>query len=521
MAIIRNERATRPAPEPPEDSVSEEEEIDYRWHPTEDEFVSPLTAEQWADLLRDSAFSETDAAKAVRCLHEYGGPATFQQLSIRYRGTMGRYRRWLGEAAHEAGKRYGVEAPQKDQFGMDEWWPLLYLTRATGKPGANVFEMQLRPEVQEAFELILEQEKQEKRAENVRQLQRIEQLERARQEERERRAAEQAALEEMQRAEEERRAAELAAAEEARRAAEERQMAETDVLGEGQSLTFEQVAGRAKLASASQVRTVAEVTGMARAETRQTSASASAQDDVPQGPLFPALVAFLEAVRPSKEQGGSRFIFNTERADVAAFDSSGPIDYALRYAERLREVLALVRAGYAGVSAAAVARALGDSTVQRMQDILNGQAIPEFSYLDTMKERLFVNPAYLEVPEGVREDVPAFCTFDELLCERGEEAALVGDWRPRRIAYVVDDSRVRRTGVILSFSDVSCALLTRGVVEAESKARKNPELDAFVRMVDELDSFAREKGIARTSHTVSSDDWDRLVAGTVWPGALI
>jgi hypothetical protein len=51
MAIIRNERARNREPEAIEEPEVEEEEIDYDWHPTEDEFVSPITAEQWAELL--------------------------------------------------------------------------------------------------------------------------------------------------------------------------------------------------------------------------------------------------------------------------------------------------------------------------------------------------------------------------------------------------------------------------------------------------------------------------------------
>jgi hypothetical protein len=160
MAIIRNERSSRLPQEPQAEETPEEEEIDYSWHPSDEEFTSPITSDQWAELLGDATFSETDAARAMRCLRDYGGPATFQQVSIRYRGTMGRYRRWLNEAAQAAGQRYGGPAPQKGQFGMDEWWPLLYCVRNTGKPGAGIQEMLLRPEVRDAFEVIAEQERQ-------------------------------------------------------------------------------------------------------------------------------------------------------------------------------------------------------------------------------------------------------------------------------------------------------------------------------------------------------------------------
>ena len=70
IAIIRNERARNRDPEPQEEPEVEEEEVDYDWHPTEEEYVSPLTADQWAELLSSPSFSESDQAKAIRCLRE-------------------------------------------------------------------------------------------------------------------------------------------------------------------------------------------------------------------------------------------------------------------------------------------------------------------------------------------------------------------------------------------------------------------------------------------------------------------
>lgn len=509
MAIIRNERPQRSAPEPQEQPAPEEIEIDYRWHPTEDEFVSPLTAEQWAELMADPTFVDSDAAKAMRCLHDYGEPATFQQLSIRYRGTMGRYRRWLGEAAQRAGERFGVPAPQKDQFGMDEWWPLLYLTRATGKPGAGVFEMELRPEVEQAFALIDEQEKQAKRAENARQLQRIEQLERARREERERRAAREAKAAEAARVE----------AEAARAAAE----AVAETIAEPALREQEQAAEQAPERSV--VRTVAEVAPVSATlgATAQPAppASASPAPEEALVPSFPALNEFLEVMAAGKVRGGSRYAGSTLAGETAPFDVAGPIDYALRYAERLRGVLALMREGNAGATAAAMARAAGDKSVRRLQDILNGQEIPDFDYLDTLRERLFVNPDYLEALDGQEDNVPAFVAYDELLAHMGLSAALDEGELPQEIAYVVDDSGDRHTGVVLRFSALRCALLTRMPVKAQAKRAESDELDAFVRMVDELDEFARAKGIERTNRTVSAGVWDKLASGHMWPGAVL
>ena len=479
MAIIRNDRMRQEEPESRRDEEEPEEEIDYEWHPTEDEFTSPITAEQWAELLGDASFADTDAARAVRCLHEYGGPATFQQLSIRYRGTMGRYRRWLVEAAHVAGDRYGVAAPQQDQFGMDEWWPLLYVTRNTGKPGAGIVEMVLRPEVEEAYEIIAEQERQAKRAENVRNLQRIEQLERARQEER-------------------KRVAEQAAQEAAR-------LDEPSVL-QGAIQAPEERADRA-LDNESEP-------SSAIANDGAQETTTSEQSSKPIVEALPALTAFLDGVAPV------RFV-PINAADTPHTDAAAPIDYALRYAERLREALALMGEALPGFSAARVARELGDESVQALQEVLNGQQIPSFAYLDKVRDRLFISVDRLEAPDGYEQDMPVFLSLDELGGSK-RVARVVAEDVPREIAYVVDDAKQRRTGVILRFGDVRCAMLTRAEVPAETNRRKRtPELELFVRMVEELDSFANRHGIERSSYQITADQWDALVLGEIWPGAVL
>ena len=387
---------------------------------------------------------------------------------------------------------------------MDEWWPLLYRTRATGKPGANVFEMQLRPEVEEAFLLIDEQEKQAKRAENARQLQRIEQLERARREERERRAAQ-------AKAEAEEAAAAAAAVEEA-----------------AVEATSTPEPTRRSGLTPSMVRTVGQITGEA-----STTVVVNSEAAVPTMveefaddafvPTFAALNNYLDVMaQAANMQGGSRFVMGDKRpqSDAAPFDAAGPLDYALRYAERLRGVLALMREGNTRITAAAVARAVGDKSVSNLQDILNGQKIPDFDYLDGLKSSLLINPDYLEAPDGQEEGVPVFCTYQELLEQGGDRADLNED-TPQEISYVVDDSRERRTGVILRFTDLRCVLLSRVAVEAETKRDQSDKLDAFVRMVDELDAFARNTGILRTSRQISSDQWDKLVDGRLWPGSLM
>ncbi|MBR3160311.1 MAG: hypothetical protein IKF14_14595 [Atopobiaceae bacterium] len=503
MAIIRNERSKRTGSETVED-VELEEEIDYTWHPNEDEYVSPLTAAQWAELLGDESFAQSDAGKAVRCLREYGEPATFQQLSIRYRGTMGRYRRWLSEAAQTAGERFGVPAPQQNQYGMDEWWPLLYQTRNAGKPGAGIFEMALRPEVEEAFQQLEEEERLAKRAENARQLQRIEQLERARQEER-RRAADSRTEAAPQRPEEP--------------AAVPEQKSEPPAPQEVSQKTVQQPEQKARPAS---VRPGVVSVPMSRLKPSEESATEADPELVVQEQVkvdLPATRAFLRAVETSPVRG-TRFVPGDAASEVGASDAAAPVDYALRYAERLRYAITLMRKATPSLTLAAIARELGDESVATLQDIINGRTIPPFSYLDALRERVLIGVERLEAPDGMEDALPAFVTLHDVAGTDGVEARLTTE-TPLEISYVVDDSADRRTGVILRFGVACCALLTRNAVRGAARRGDNAVLEAFIRMVDELDDYARRNDVLRTSRQVSSAEWEDLAAGRIWPGSLL
>jgi hypothetical protein len=378
---------------------------------------------------------------------------------------------------------------------MDEWWPLLYQTRATGKVGAGIFEMMLRPEVEEAFLRLEEQEREARRAENARNLKRIEQLERARQEERERRAAAAAAQ------------------------AEREPPMNVDTEDEGQQADEPMP----------EPSPAPEVIEPAQDEAPESVAPAVDEpveeeplaEVLSSGPQLPALVAFLEAMEEDERTGGTRFVPATDDAQATmSLAVAAPIDYALRYAERLRYVLALMREADPRLCAASIARAVGDDSVATIQDVLNGQEIPSFAYLDKLQDKLFVNVNRLEVMDGLEAEMPVFCSLQERYRPQ-EVAELLCERLPVQIAYVVDDSESRRTGMVVCFSNASCALLTRQAVDAQPERSKNPRLDAFVSMVDELDDFARERHVERTSHQLSAEQWDNLVAGRIWSGRVL
>lgn len=476
-----------------------EGEIDYSWHPSDEEFSSPITAEMWAELLGDPKFSDTDAAKAVRCLKDFGEPATFQQLSIRFRSAMGRYRRWLAEAARTAGERFGVPAPTQDQFGFDEWWPVLYQTRNAGKPGAGIFEMQLRPEVLSAYDLLDERERLARRKENALQLQRIEQLERARQEQR-------------------RREAEMAGASETRgrkKATEEVAPAPEPTAGEGptQATPVEEPRETATPVADEPAREVSE-TSPAPAErpvvAPEEEAVPEQQDKPGDAEPLPATAAFLALVG----SGSSVAPIVSE----AMPEEPETIDYRGRYARRLREALSLIMEVEPHVTAASVARLLGDESVETLQDVLNGQAMPTFGYLDAIERTLFIGTRRLEAPDGLEVSLPTFVSLAEVAGCDAVAGILAGTDDLLEIAVITDDSRERRCALVVRFATLRCCLLTRSSVSSARRRKATDELSALSAVRAELDEFCRRRQVSLTEHEVGVADFDALVFGHIWPG---
>ena len=458
-----------------------EDEIDYLWHPTDEEYTSEITSQMWAELFQDPAFTSTDAYKSIICLRDYGAPATFQQLSIRYRAAMGRYRRWLSDAARTACQRFGIAAPSKDQFGMDEWWPVLYQTRATGKPGAGIFEMQLRDEVLDAFQTIEEEQKKERRAEKAQQLQYIEQLERRRQEERAR------------------------AAEEAKKATEAKRP--RAVVTKKQE-TPQATEGDQKKADERQTATTAE-------NHQMSSPQPVVAPQAPQAAKHEGLTALREFLELVDRPWMAENLMVTDEA----FD--GSIDYAGRYASRLQQALLELMVSDPALTEATLARALGDPSVEHLQAVLSGKAIPEFSYLDRIAATLFVGTMRLEASDANVDAYPMFVTYAEVHGTKSTAQLAKEVDAVTAVRYVVDDSPDRRTVVVMGFGAGRACLLSRVPVASAGHRGQSPELDAFMRLVDEIDSQIANRGVTRTSTQVSGAEFAQLIAGSTWPGTLL
>lgn len=475
MAIIRNDRRAREAAERQAgDAGAElEEDVDYGWHPTAEELPDPIPQERWLAMLDDPEVFDEDALQAVRCVDDYGEPVTFQKLSVKYRGTMGRYRRWLYGLAERAARHEGREPLGRDRFGQDEWWPYLLRQRLSGKAAANVHEMLLQPELAEALR--------------------------------------------------------SHAARDARSRAKG-----------GQGVVVEPVLRQRREAARTPDGWASEAGERAQDRgARPDDAPAPRGDEGRPETARPHKVV-LEAPAPVEPQGGgatgleslTAFLrtmaaLAARRADAARPSpavgrapggEAQPLDYARRYAGRIHEALGLVAEGLPTLTAAQVARSLGDESVGELEGYLNAAAIPGFAYLDRLCDLLFLDAARLEAPDALAGSMPVFRTVRERYGADGAAAALARDV-PEEVVFVVDDSAQRRSGAIVRLSELRCALLEREPVFANADRFEDPALAAYVRLVHDVEACARAGTLRTRSVTIAAAEWDALSAGRLWPGA--
>jgi hypothetical protein len=595
MAIIRNDRRAREVAAEQARETEEEAEVDYTWRPTEEEYPLDATVDDWCEMLEDPAIFDEDGLNVLECFFNYGSPATFQQLSVRYRGTMGRYRRWLNSAAERAGARLGLEPPAMDRFGNPDWSGVLALSRPAGKVAAGMREYKLRDELEGALRRRAARQAEAKRAADLASAKA--QAKTAAQErlaEARRRSADQSAVE---RAMADRASAERARAErEAKLAAMAIPSADEpveefddafaaavpiaqDTAGEKDPLAAEPTlapadgpvaaaspselaaaapggAPRADAGSAT-VRPASRAKGRSSSRTRRAAkprqatleegagapaapapaapapavaasavagegaepAAAQAAPAAAAAPKLPALAALVEALAPREREVREGLTAGAAagRRERRRPSERGLLDYASTYAERLYEAVDLIAAGDPTVTAARLARAAGDESVEGLQRYLNGEAVPGFAYLDRLCSALGLSAARLDASEDAARALPVFETLSERL--GAEVASLPAREAPREVLVVRDGSPAARSGLVLGFGELRYALLSRGAVATAGK-RADELADAFEAARRELEAWASAEGVPAREVRLEASEWDELAAGRLWPGAV-
>lgn len=652
MAIIRNDRRAREAQAEAERAAGNDEAdemvTDYSWHPTLEEFDPHLSVDDWLALLDDPSVFDKDGLHAVECLRQANGPTTLQQLSVQFRGTMGRYRRWLNTTAERVGRHLGIPAPQQDQFGNDEWWPLLYQRRGIGKAVANQHELLLREELAQALDQRSAQKKRDQHRAEQAQLQERERQVRQRAQAlrggqagagsvqrdatgaphdasaegvgegqrafpsvaEQRRAAQQA------RAEREARMAQITvdrdtesvpdvyepeheeepqprmtkaqAAVAARIAEAQRRAGQTHAPAAARPSTRDKVTHRAQPAAAEASgnqdgagsadrphepeaarpadSVQAEAAPEPRAKATSDATTVVAAGDVPVGagaaqsaaggsakatsaggsqasavreaaqavadasglPLG-SLQAYLAALEQQGKSQGSTA--SSGRAAARRSVSHGadskaqeppvhmPLDYAVRYSDRLWAALDLVADAVPDLTAARVARLAGCDSVEEVQRILNGEGVPSFAFVDELCQTLGLNHAFLETTDEVATHVPVFATVQELV--RAAPLGTVLGPSPVTCMYVVKAGDARRSSTMaLRFGDLRCLLVDRTGVALKSDD-EDPAREAFLALVHDLQEYALKEGVGFNNVDLSAKEWRTLASGRAWPGSLL
>jgi|GEM_PF-1618414 len=534
MAIIRNDRRAHEVAAEQARETEEEAEVDYTWRPTEEEYPLDVSVDDWCEMLEDPAIFDEDGLNVLECFFNYGSPATFQQLSVRYRGTMGRYRRWLNSAAERAGARLGVEPPAMDRFGNPDWSGVLALSRPAGKVAAGMREYRLRDELEGALRRRAARQAEARRAADLASAKA--QAKSAAQErlaEARRKSVDQAAVE---RAMADRAAAERARAErEAKLAAmaipaadepveefddafaaavplERRDAAEKDVEAAAATPAPAPAAPTSPSADAAPAGAVTPESAAAPTPVCAAAAPGAA-------PELPALAALVEALGPREREvrEGLAQSVAASRRERRRPSERGLLDYASTYAERLYEAVDLIAASDPTVTAARLARAAGDESVEGLQRYLNGEAVPGFAYLDRLCAALGLSAARLDASEDAARALPVFETLSERL--GAEVAHLPALDAPREVLLVSDGSASARAGVVLGFGELRYALLDRGAVATRGK-RADALAGAFEAARRELCAWADAEGVPVREVRLDAPEWDELAAGRLWPGAV-
>ncbi|MGN0286529.1 MAG: hypothetical protein ACI4B6_02535, partial [Atopobiaceae bacterium] len=237
--------------------------------------------------------------------------------------------------------------------------------------------------------------------------------------------------------------------------------------------------------------------------------------------------------RPGSKQGSSRKGRASEPEVIHM-----PLDYATRYSNRMWDVFDAISPQVDGLTAAQVARRMHCDSVEPLQRALNAEEVPSFQLVDEFCHQLGVSHAYLESADDQAPKAPIFVSVRELesnssQCGASQDgtnlAVVLGDADPCQIVFVKESGREHRAVVLLRYDRLRCLLLDRSGVSVDdaeaaqsdaSDAKKGQVVQAFLRMVHDLQDFCMRSQAEITSVDVSSEVWRRLTQGRIWPGEV-
>ncbi|MBR7016388.1 MAG: EVE domain-containing protein [Lachnospiraceae bacterium] len=123
---------------------------DAEWFPKE--YSPGLSADVWAELLKDTSVFTQSSLQIMKCMKDYGGQATCMQLSVKYGESVNFYNRGSSSLARRVAESTGCNLFSNDESENNKWWPILYVGKEAGKDEDGSFVWKLRPELSEALD---------------------------------------------------------------------------------------------------------------------------------------------------------------------------------------------------------------------------------------------------------------------------------------------------------------------------------------------------------------------------------
>lgn len=130
------------------DTAAQEE---AEWFPAT--YSPGITVDEWIKLLNDSEVFTTASLEIMKRMKDYGGQATYKQLSVKYGQSSNFYNAGSSTLAKRIADKTGCPLMEVDTENS-KWWPILYVGRSAIKDEQGSYIWKLRDELSEALDKI-------------------------------------------------------------------------------------------------------------------------------------------------------------------------------------------------------------------------------------------------------------------------------------------------------------------------------------------------------------------------------
>ncbi len=120
-----------------------------QWFPHD--YAPGISVDQWSGLLSDKSVFTPGSLEIVKRMKDYGGAATFKQLSFKYGETDNFYDAGSSSLAKRVAEKTGCSV-MTDETENPKWWPILYVGKHVDNEAEGVCTWKLRDELSEALD---------------------------------------------------------------------------------------------------------------------------------------------------------------------------------------------------------------------------------------------------------------------------------------------------------------------------------------------------------------------------------